>query len=169
MQEQDLAWKNLRSGEAKRSFWPFFTYVASLCCFIGAYFMPLLETDVFLGLKHRQAYLWDSVAYFYEEGDYFIGSLLLLCCLVFPSLKYAYLAWVYYGGRAVARVMDILTKWAMLDVFVLALVVVNLKLGQGLVLRTSLGWGGYLLALAVVLLMFLPKSFGLEAKEDKEE
>lgn len=129
---------------------------ATICFSLGLYF-PIMTTKVLYGLQSNASYLSSTITYFYRQGDYFLATLLLIFSLILPVLKFLLLglALLKWQNPVHQKIMDWLhhiNKWAMLDVFVVALVIVNIKTGNGL-LRTQLEIGTTFFALAIILLM----------------
>jgi paraquat-inducible protein A len=150
------------SQQAKARFWPLLWYFSSLLCFgLGLYY-PMMHTDVLLGLKEQSAHLLDAVAYFYKDGDYFIATLIFFFSVLFPCLKYLFLAAMLFQIRLSSRLkhfLDLVSKWAMLDVFVVALIILNLKF-DSLIVKTTVGLGANFFALSVVLLLLCNWTMG---------
>jgi len=67
-----------------------------------------------------------------QGGEELLALTVLTFVVALPALRFACLAWLYWGtaspraARAVAR----LDRWAMLDVFGLALLIVIVKIGD---------------------------------------
>lgn len=135
----------------------FLFWLSSLLCFVGALQSPIMRSEILMGLKKRSVYFLDSVSFFYEEGEWFLAALLFTFTFVFPLLKYAVLA-TNLSGRllpyqvSLQKILDFINKWAMLDVFVVALIIINLKMTDSLILVTDLGRGTSYFAASVLLL-----------------
>jgi len=134
--------------------------VASLVFFIGGFMFPLLKSGYGIGpftLKTDYIYIHTSFRYFFEKGEAFIGFLLLFFTILFPIIKYIFLFLTLLGRKmprhgAVATALEIINKWSMLDVFVVAVLILNLKFDSGII-RSQLESGTTLFAISVVLLM----------------
>lgn len=132
-------------------------YISSVIFFILGLYYPIMGTKIFLGLKKDSSYLIGTIDYFYTEKEYFIGTILLLFSLLLPALKF-----IVVGLRLlpissvhlkkVSFFLDTINKWAMLDVFVVALVIVNMKMDT-ILIKTKLEIGTTFFALSIVLLM----------------
>lgn len=134
-----------------------FLYIASAVLFILGITSPIMKNEVLFGLKQEYIYLAGSVKYFYNDGEWFLGTLILVFTLILPILKYIIIGLKlinidFYGRRTMATVMELINKWAMLDVFVVALIIVNFKF-DSLIIKTSNSIGTAYFAASVLLLM----------------
>lgn len=147
-------------------------WLLSLVFFILGLSYPIMTTEVLMGLKKQELYLPSSVTYFFDAGDYFIGTLILLFTMVFPSLKYfllllKILKFWQPTSNLVKTIFDLFNKWAMLDVFVVALVIINMKFDSILV-RTVLSSGTTFFAMSVLLLVFCTLFLSYVPKAEEE-
>lgn len=132
-------------------------WASSLVFFALGFRYPLLESGFGIGpftFEHDYIYLGSSFNYFFSKGEIFIGIILLTFTIVLPVLKYI-LILLTLTGRHFGRfgvVMEIIQKWAMLDVFVVAVLILNLKFDSTIII-SRLGSGTSLFALSVILLM----------------
>ena len=132
-------------------------YIAAVMFFILGLYYPIMETKMFLGLKEDWSYLTGTISYFYEEKEYFIGTLILVFSLILPVIKFVVVSirllpvQIPYQ-ESIVYYLDSINKWAMLDVFVVALVIVNMKMDSVLI-KTQLEIGTTFFALSIVLLM----------------
>ncbi len=131
-------------------------FVSSLLFFgLGLYF-PIMKAEILLGLKEDFSYLTTAISHFYKEGDYFIGTLILVFCFLLPIGKYIFVG-LHVAGLNMGQfawlhqVLEFISKWAMLDVFVVALVIVNMKF-DSLIIKTQLAVGTTFFALSILLL-----------------
>lgn len=95
----------------------------------------------------------------YEKGEIFLVVVLVLFSVLFPCAKLISLFLLCCDGTS-ARMRELhfkahafLGKWSMLDVFVVALLVVSLKLGD--LVNVQIHKGVYLFAASVLLTMIL--------------
>ena len=93
----------------------------------------------------------------FAGGNLFIALLISLFTVVFPILKVALLLWAWltklpaHSSRIVAGI-ELLGKWSMLDVFVVALLVCLVKLGD--LVKVEIRWGLYSFCASVLIGMF---------------
>ena len=113
----------------------------SIFFFVMGLTLPILQSGFSLGpirLRQEFIYLGTSYNYFFEQGEYFIGVLLLFFTIIFPTLKYIFLLLTLGGLRlkghqGLGIIMEVINKWAMLDVFVVAVLILNLKFDSNLI------------------------------------
>lgn len=133
-------------------------YLLSIVLFILGLINPILKNSTMMGfMGEKFIYLIGSVKYFYAEEEFFIGTLILVFTFIFPILKYLFIGFrlinVQFGQtKWVATLVEIVNKWAMLDVFVVALIIVNMKFNT-LIISASIEIGTTFFAISVLLLM----------------
>ena len=128
--------------------------------FVLGFLFPLLQTGYgigFIRLKTEYIYLSSAFRFFFDQGEIFIGFLLLFFTIIFPVLKYIFLFITLLGKKLprhhlMATALDIINKWSMLDVFVVALVILNMKF-DSLIIVSKLESGTTLFAISVALMM----------------
>jgi len=132
---------------------------SALFFFLGFRY-PLLQSGIGLGpfmVSNDYVYLGTSFSYFFNKGEIFIGFILLFFTIIFPGLKFLFLA-ITLSGRQLPRhhymstVLEIINKWAMLDVFVVAVLILNMKFDSAIIV-SRLQAGTTLFAISVVLMM----------------
>ena len=134
--------------------------IVSLCFFILGFMYPLLRTGFGIGpftIKEDYVYISTSFRYFFDNGEVFIGLLLLFFTIIFPIIKYIFLFLTLSGRKmprhtAIATALEIINKWSMLDVFVVAVLILNMKFGSAIIV-SRLESGTTLFAISVLLLM----------------
>lgn len=134
--------------------------LTSLLFFVMGFMFPLLQSGYGIGpviLKKDYVYLHSSFRFFFDKGEPFIGFMLLFFTIIFPALKYVFL-FITLAGLKLPRhktmntVLEIINKWAMLDVFIVAVLLLNLKFDSAIIV-SKLEHGTTLFALSVVLMM----------------
>jgi paraquat-inducible protein A len=134
--------------------------LASLLFFILGFLYPILQTGFQIGpftLKKEFVYLGSSFNYFFNNGEVFIGIILLLFTIIFPAFKFIFLILTISGKKinphpSLILVLEIINKWAMLDVFVVAVLILNMKFDSKIII-SKLEIGITLFAISVVLMM----------------
>lgn len=108
--------------------------VGAAGCLIGAWAVPVMQGTVLFTLP-MQYRLLDVLHKLADDGDYLVACILLLFALVVPLCKLAimlvYWAWLQVGLRlpvAALKPLDMIGRWAMLDIFIAAIVVSAMKL-----------------------------------------
>ena len=94
----------------------------------------------------------------FESNEIFLATVIVLFSVAFPCAKLVSLFILCQGGAACSRELHFkahafLGKWSMLDVFVIALLVVSLKLGD--MVNVKIHSGIYFFAASVILTMIL--------------
>jgi paraquat-inducible protein A len=133
---------------------------ASVFFFVMGLTHPILETGysiASISISHDFIYISDSFRYFTNKGDWFIGGLLLFFTIIFPIIKYIFLALTLSGvklpkQRIMGTALDMINKWAMLDVFVVAVLILNLKMDSDMVI-SEMQSGTIYFAISILLMM----------------
>lgn len=106
--------------------------LAALVSFVGGLFLPAIEVRS-LWVHRAEISIFDGIRALFGKGDVFFGVLLALFTLVLPSLRFilafALLALQRHGplARRLTGLLREVSKWAMTDVFVLALIIMVLN------------------------------------------
>ncbi|GAB5471576.1 MAG: hypothetical protein Kilf2KO_46060 [Rhodospirillales bacterium] len=142
------------SGQGRRWTVGALLVLASLLLALG-WVTPIMtvETLVFLG---DEVSILDSVWRLLTSGEVFLFVVIFLFSVIFPLAKLAVAFYLWFlapvtkpGFLKTLRWIEILGKWSMLDVFVVALIVVALQIS--IVSDVSVHAGIYLFTLAVAL------------------
>jgi paraquat-inducible protein A len=136
--------------------------IAALVLYGPAITLPLLEIEQ-LGHHHSSNLLlgtWELV----RHGSWFVGGVVLLFSIVLPFLKLVFLLELSVLGltprrhrAATYRIMEVLGKWSMMDVLLIAFMVMLVKLGT--LVEFHLGPAVIAFALCVVMSMVASMSF----------
>ncbi len=109
--------------------------LGALILFWPAILMPILEVEK-LGIRSRSSILSGIIELFQHES-YFVGGIVFLFSILFPLTKIVMLFElsmlnVLHQRRKLftLRVMELLGKWSMMDVMLLAFLVMLVKLGD---------------------------------------
>jgi paraquat-inducible protein A len=132
----------------------------SIICFGLGLLFPLMQTGYGIGpitLRQEKIYLFTSFSYFFDRGEIFIGLLLLFFTIIFPFLKYIFLFYTLSGKivppqSGLGTWLEIINKWSMLDVFVVAVLILNMKFDSDIII-SRLESGTTLFAISIVLMM----------------
>jgi paraquat-inducible protein A len=132
----------------------------SVFFFALGFLFPLMQTGYGIGpfrLKTEYIYLSSSFKYFFDKGEMFIGSILLFFTIIFPVLKFIFL-FITLSGKKLPKhqymntALEIINKWSMLDVFVVAILILNMKFDSDIIV-SKLESGTTLFAISIVLMM----------------
>lgn len=134
--------------------------IVSFVFFIVGMQTPIMNIRMELGswvLRDKNLYLRGTIDFFYDEKEYFIATLLVLFTFIFPILKYIFLVLSIFNfhspkSKMIAEILDFINKWSMLDVFVVAIVIYNMKSHSDF-FNSTLRLGTTYFAISVLLLM----------------
>lgn len=108
---------------------------AALILYVPAISLPILTVDR-LGNRHSSSIVsgtWELLLH----GEYVVGVIVLLFSIILPLLKLIGLleltAWQLLGShsrRWIYRLVELIGRWGMLDVLLLALLVMLIKVGD---------------------------------------
>ena len=138
--------------------------LALLVCtglFLLALSLPLLHAQQQLLWKRwENSYsAWTGVVALWHQHEYPLAAVLFLFCIVFPLVKLLALALIWCvrlwdrERAALLHWLGVMGKWSMLDVFVVAIVIVLVKLGP--LARVEPRSGVYVFAAAILMSMLL--------------
>ena len=135
-----------------------FILTLSVTFFILGLSFPILSTKskiLGVGLDYREIRLFDSVELFYSEREYILAFIILFFTFIFPGLKFLDLInrelnIFNYSNLIIKKVLKYLDKWSMLDVFVVALLVLNFKMDSTIIVM-KIKIGTTFLALSILL------------------
>lgn len=133
--------------------------LSSILLLVG-FFAPMLTMNKFYFFESSFSVVGGIVS-LVEEGQLFIGLVVLLFSVVVPVAKITFLFMLLINAAEQVTLrqqrylvlMHEYGRWAMLDVLVVAVLIVTVKLGA--VASIEVHWGLYVFGLAVVLIMFI--------------
>lgn len=138
--------------------------LAALALYLPANLLPLLSIERF-GTR-QDATVWQGVSQLYERGSWGVASIVFVASMVIPLAKLVGLAWLCLAaGRAGARLerarlhrlIEALGPWAMIDVFLVAVMVALVKFGDVAIVLPGSGLAAY--TAMVVLSLLASASF----------
>lgn len=135
--------------------------LAALILYVPANIYPILKMDLY-GI-HSESTVWEGCRTLFQKGELLVAVIVFLASMLIPFLKllglFALVLTVTFKSRRwradrtwIYRTIDAIGPWAMLDVFLLAVLVALVKLGE---LATVLPGPGLLAFTAVVVLTIL--------------
>ncbi|RDD61959.1 paraquat-inducible protein A [Ferruginivarius sediminum] len=144
----------------------------TLAMLVAGWTLPLMTVSTFVWLDDSVSLL-DTVVALWREGEWLLFAVVALFAVAFPLAKLLAGLWLWYrvDARAPALpralgVLDLLGRWAMLDVFVVALLVVALK--ASLISEVTLHAGLYVFTAAVLLSIALTQRLRAMARKAAE-
>ncbi len=110
--------------------------LAALILYPLAMSLPVLEIHR-LGV-HREATIWSGAVQLMADHQVLVGLIVFLCSIVIPLLKIGGMFAVCAGGSVLRphhrfftyRLVEILGRWGMVDVLLVAILVAAVKLGN---------------------------------------
>jgi paraquat-inducible protein A len=138
--------------------------LAALLFYVPANIFPILEMDLY-GV-HSESTVWEGCKTLFQRGEILVALVVFMASLVIPALKLLGLFFLVVTTRRgsnlrrpvrtwIYHAIDRVGPWAMLDVFLLAILVALVKLGE---LATVIPGPGLLAFTAVVVLTILASS-----------
>ena len=109
--------------------------IASLTYLIGLY-RPFYYSEKFF-IQTESVTLLESIQLMYETEEYYLAAIIFIFTVAFPVAKNVMLLWlsIIPSGREFSKmipVFKVFSRWSMLDVFIVAVLLVNLNLDSGL-------------------------------------
>lgn len=131
-----------------------FLVIAGAILFVVSLFSPFVSVQKFY-IFNDTVTLVSMLVSFAHEKDWFLFVVILLFTIILPAMKFVIL--FIYGwspDTAVSnslsmRVLEGISKWAMLDVFLVAIVITVIKLDM--VTTGNINYGLYLFACSILL------------------
>lgn len=113
--------------------------LAALLLYVPANIFPILEMNLYGATSETT--VWQGCVKLYKDGDLTIAIVVFLASILIPFLKLLGLLFLiissklklmkWQGARSrIYRIIDVIGRWAMLDVFVLAVMVSLVKLNR---------------------------------------
>ncbi len=112
--------------------------ITALVLNFPANMLPIMEVD-YLGAREAST-IMDGIIYFFKEGSYGIGTVILTASILVPcfkivgiilillSIKFRWKSWLRHK-TIMFRFIEFVGRWSMLDIFVIALLSVLVNFG----------------------------------------
>ncbi len=174
MSRRSAGWRHPNAlARRPATFWigPFI--IANLALLVVAWFLPIMTLTEFWFWSNRVS-LWQTVVGLLRQSDLTLFLVVAGFSMIFPTIKLLVAGWIWIrvdaasprGHRAV-RWMEALGKWSMVDVFVVALIVVAVKVS--LVTDVGVHAGIYVFTAAIVMSILLMAWIGRALRDGKEQ
>lgn len=128
-------------------------------CFIGGISLPIMTVTKFIFIENSFSIL-SGLSDLYAQQRYLLLALITGLSLFLPALKLAILGWVLCrnnglssGMHRAISLIHTFGRWAMLDVFVVAILLVSVKLGA--LAQVEIHSGLYWFACCVLVTMWI--------------
>lgn len=124
--------------------------IAALAMYLPANLLPILSLERF-GVR-RETTVWQGVVELYESGSWGVASIVFVASMLVPLIKLVGLAWLCLAANRRAgrlerarlhRMIEAIGPWAMIDVFLVAILVAAVKLGDVAVVLPGPGLAAY--------------------------
>jgi len=138
--------------------------LAALAIYLPANLLPVITIER-LGAR-RETTVWQGVMELFERGSWGVATIVFVASMVVPLMKLVGLAWLCIAANQRAgrlerarlhRVIEAIGPWAMIDVFLVAILVATVKLGEVAVVLPGPGLAAY--TALVVLSLLASASF----------
>lgn len=146
-------------------------YGAVMLYFIGMHRSIFHSTKFWI--FEDEVSLIDSVTAFFKSGENFLGVVIITFTLIFPMIKFFYMFWGLLArptpvGMKVTKILSVLGKYSMLDVFVVALLVLNLKFDSKII-DMQIREGAILFGFSIILNMVVTSALVLGKTYQNDE
>lgn len=114
-------------------------FIVTVMHFILGINVPLIKTTKFYFIKENYS-LIDVLINLKSKNEILLYWVMLIFTFIVPLLKMAALGFEIFfakNGKAKNRIVSLLSKWAMVDVLVMAVLIACMKSGSGLVEMSS--------------------------------
>lgn len=153
--------RNCRTDSLRRT-WSF--SLAALIFYVPANIYPILSMEIYGAYSENT--VWDGCVKLFQDGQWLVAIIVFLASILIPLLKLLGLFYLTFTAKhasfrgrrertLIFRVIDLIGPWAMLDVFLLSILVALVKLQE---IATILPGTGALAFSAMVVLTILASS-----------
>lgn len=138
--------------------------VAAAVLYLPANLLPVLRVESFQGTQQNT--IVGGVIQFWQEQDYPVAIIIFTASVMIPVLKLLSIGWLVLAARhgrrsrrntQLYRITEMVGRWSMVDVFVVAILVGVVQLGG--VMSIEPGGGAVAFAGVVILTMLAALSF----------
>ncbi len=140
--------------------------VTSVILYIPANVLPIMHTT-FLGDETANT-IFGGVIVLWQHGSYPIAMIIFVASVIVPIAKIIILGWLSYSIQTKSkksfkqktrlyRLTELIGRWSMVDIFVVAILVALIKLGN--LMSIYPGWGAVAFAAMVIVTILAAISF----------
>ena len=131
--------------------------VLAIFCYFTGLFTPLYETEK-LKIFDDKVSLWESIGLLMENEEVYLGILIFTFTILFPILKFVSLAIDFivsdFQKSLLFRVLYQIGKFSMLDVFIVAVLLLNIQF-ESVLVDMKLQGGIVFFSISIILSIFL--------------
>ena len=131
----------------------------SLILLIVGIFSPIMTTTQWWIIK-KSFSIYTGLIDLFSRNEFFLFFIIIIFSVIFPISKILLLSAIWHLNFKsqnlkimMLNYLNILSKWSMLDVFIVAILVVMVKIGS--FADVQVRWGIYPFAISVLLSMFI--------------
>jgi len=137
---------------------------SALILYVPANLLPIMSFEYFGAVEHNT--VWSGVVNLYKSGMWFIAAVVFMASILVPLVKLTILFFLALSSKtgrgaklktALYRLIRAVGAWAMLDVFMLSILVAAVKLGQ--LAKITPGPGALPFTLVVIFSVLASESF----------
>jgi paraquat-inducible protein A len=140
--------------------------IAAMVCYIPANVLPMMYTGSLFGSQSDT--IMSGVVYFWTSGSWYLALIIFFASIMVPAMKMISLVlllvsvqlrsrWQLTQRARLYRLVEVVGRWSMLDVYVVAVIVALVQLQALATIRP--GPGAIAFGAVVVLTMFAAMSF----------
>lgn len=148
---------------------------ASIVFFVLGLTYPMMSTKkqiLGLVLNYQEIRLFDSVKMFYESREFLMASIIFLFTITLPIVKYLEFINRIYSviiiPKRINYILHLLDKWSMLDVFLIALLLLNFKMNSSIIVM-QIKIGTAFLAISILARMLATMIIDYKSKKMESE
>lgn len=147
--------------------------LTALILTLPANLLPFMRLELYG--QGQDATVWEGVRTLYQSGEWFVALVIFAASLVIPTIKIA--ALIYLSGRFMRpervtgrdlylhRALEVLGRWSMIDIFLVAIMVAMLKFGN--LAHVEIRAGAIFFLMVVMLTMVVSEILGRMKVEGK--
>jgi paraquat-inducible protein A len=147
------------SSQSKRKIWEHvfidLLLLISLITLAIGIFSPVMTFKKLIFYKNTFS-IHSGLVTLFKEGEYILFLIIFVFTILFPTVKILLLSLIHYfrfwpqeKREKLLHYLSHVSKWSMLDVFIVALLVVIVRLG--IAGKVEVRWGLYVFAVSVIL------------------
>jgi paraquat-inducible protein A len=135
-------------------------------------FTPLYTSTHFY-IFSKESTLFQSILLLFNHREIYLGALIFIFTIFLPIIEFVVVfIKLFKMGKTISKkyvkFLTLLSKWSMLDVFVVAVILINLKFDSRII-DMKLGQGIIWFSLSVILLLISLAYLGNPFSTEKEE
>lgn len=140
--------------------------IAAMVLYVPANLLPMMHTSALFGSQSDT--IMSGIAYFWHSGSWYLALIIFLASILVPLLKMIALLvlllsvqlrlrWQQDQRTRLYRLIDVIGRWSILDIYVVAIIVTLVRFG--VLGQVEPGAGAVAFGAVVVLSLFAAMSF----------